>query len=148
MKAAMNHHVDQERHVMFRDSAMETMERLKMMIQNQERIMSDRADEVFVLMRRDYRSVLGGGDTHGELPPKSQRMMRNEVNSILEGVENMFREVIGEESDGNRDDTFGQETGPNENLKNEETEGVTDRTEASNDGKLKSNHNRVRCGAG
>lgn len=99
MKAAMNYHVDQQRSIMFQNSADEIKDKLKSMIRNQEEIMSNRTDEIFVLMRRDYCSVLGGGDTHGEGLPKAQRLMRGEVNSILEGVENMFKEVIGEESD-------------------------------------------------
>lgn len=120
MKAAMNYHVDQQRSTMFQNSADEIKDKLKSMIRNQEEIMSNRADEIFVLMRRDYCSVLGGGDTHGEGLPKAQRLIRSEVNSILEGVENMFKEVIGEESDDTVDPK------PDQNKKEEEVDTMVD----------------------
>lgn len=99
MKAAMNSIVDQERHVMFQDSANEARNRIKTMIRDQEEIMRGRTDEVFVAVRRDYRAVLSGGDTHGESLPKSQRLLRKDVMNILEGVETEFKQAIGIEND-------------------------------------------------
>lgn len=95
MKAAMNAHVDQECHVMFQESASEVQKRLQHMVRGVEETMSNRVDEVFLAMRRDYRSVLGGGeDAQRQVLPKVQRLMRKEVISIIEGVESIFQKVM------------------------------------------------------
>lgn len=99
MKAAMQAHVDQERHVMFELSADEAKRRLIEMIEGASMTMSDRIDEVFVAMRRDYRSVLGGGDTQGEILPKSQRILRKQVMTTLDGVEQLFKIALGQTTD-------------------------------------------------
>lgn len=92
----MNAHVDQERHVMFQDSADEVQQRLQALVRSVEEIMNQRVDEVFVAMRQDYRSVLGGNENvEGEVLPRAQRIMRKEVMKIIEGVEQMFNKVIG-----------------------------------------------------
>ena len=96
MKAAMQDHVDQERHVMFQQSADEAKRRLMEMVEQASETMSDRMDEVFVAMRRDYRSVLGGGDTQGEVLPKSQRLLRKQVMITLDGVERLFKTALGQ----------------------------------------------------
>ena len=95
----MNAHVDQERHVMFQQSADEADRRLIKMVRDTGETMSDRMDEVFVAMRRDYRSVLGGGDTQGEVLPKSQRLLRKQVMTTLDGVEQLFKMALGQAAD-------------------------------------------------
>lgn len=95
----MHAHVDQERHVMFQQSADEAQRRLMEMIEEVIMTMSDRMDEVFVAMRRDYRSVLGGGDTQGEMLPKSQRLLRKQVIATLDGVEKLFKTALGQAAD-------------------------------------------------
>lgn len=95
MKTAMQAHVDQERHVMFQQSADEARRRLIEMIDQASMTMSDRMDEVFVAMRRDYRAVLGGGDAQGEILPKSQRLLRKQVMTTLDGVERQFEKALG-----------------------------------------------------
>ena len=99
MKAAMHAHVEQERHVMFQQSADEAKRRLTEMVKAASMTMSDRIDEVFVAMRRDYRSVLGGGDAEGEILPKSQRLLRKQVTTTLEGVEQLFKIALGQATD-------------------------------------------------
>lgn len=99
MKAAMHAHVDQERHVMFQQSADEAKRRLTEMLEAASMTMSDRIDEVFVAMRRDYRSVLGGGDAQGEILPKSQRLLRKQVMTTLDGVEQLFKIALGQATD-------------------------------------------------
>lgn len=69
------------------------------MIQEAGEIISDRLDEVFVAMRRDYRSVLGGGDNQGEMLSKSQRLLRKQVKITLEQVEELFKKALGQAAD-------------------------------------------------
>ena len=95
MKAAMNAHVDQERHVMFQQSADEVQHRLETLVQSVEETMGQRTDEIFIAMRGDYRSVLGGSENvDGEVLPKAQRIMRKEIMRTIEGVEKMFRKGV------------------------------------------------------
>lgn len=99
MKAAMQAHVDQERHVMFQQSADEARHRLVEMVEQVSMTMSDRMDQVLFAMRRDYRAVLGGGETQGEILPKSQRLLRKQVMTTLDGVEQLFKKVLGQATD-------------------------------------------------
>lgn len=103
----MHAHVDQERHVMFQQSAHEVKRRLIEMVEGSSMTMSDRIDQVFVAMRRDYRSVLGGGDAQGEILPKSQRLLRKQVMTTLDGAEQLFKIALGQATtydDGNSEE--------------------------------------------
>lgn len=91
----MNAHVDHQRRVMFVESAEAAQKRLEALVKQVEAMMSERVMEVFVAMRRDYRSVLGGAEeTQGELLPKAERLMRKELIRILEDIERMFTDVL------------------------------------------------------
>lgn len=118
MKAAMNSHVAYERHTMFQESADNVSNRLKSMIQNVEVLMSDKTDEVFTLMKRDYRSIIGGGDVpqDGQILPRDQRLLRKDIMKVIKGVEKAFMRVAGlsvddeeDEEDGLNPSTIGQE---------------------------------------
>ena len=111
----MNTHVEHERGVMFGESAEAAQKRLEALVKQVEAMMSERVMEVFVAMRRDYRSVLGGAEeSQGELLPKAQRLMRKEIIRILEDIERMFTAVldgkVGENSDLGEEDVK-KETG-------------------------------------
>ena len=97
MKAAMNSHVAQERHTMFHSSAENVKARLSVMLKELDVYMNDKADEVYIAMRRDYNSVLGGGDVpqNGEILPKTQRLVRKEMMRIIDGVEKIFKKIAG-----------------------------------------------------
>lgn len=97
MKALMNTHVDQERHVMFRHSAENVRKKLVALIAEVEELMKDKADEVFVNIKRDYRVGLGGHDVRkdGDILPRTQRTLRKEIKRILDGAEEAFRNAIG-----------------------------------------------------
>ena len=96
MKAALNGHVEKQRHVMFQRSADEVRNLLKQMVKTLQETLDEKADEIFLAMRRDYRSVLGGGDLpHGELLPKAQRLMRKEVMGKIGKAEKIFKKVAG-----------------------------------------------------
>lgn len=91
----MNAHVDHQRRVMFVESAEGAQMRLEALVKQVEAMMSERVMEVFVAMRRDYRSVLGGAEeSQGELLPKAERLMRKELIRILEDIERMFTDIL------------------------------------------------------
>ena len=117
MKRAMDDHVEQERHVMFRQATEEIKRRLSTMVRQVEETMNNRADEVFVTMRRDYRSVLGGPDApQGQLLPKSERQMRKEVMHIIEGTEKRFRQVTGLKGEEGEEKVDGKDGEGNETM--------------------------------
>lgn len=91
----MNAHVDYQRGVMFAESAEAAQKRLEALVKQVEAMMSERVMEVFVAMRRDYRSVLGGAEeTQGELLPKAERLIRKELIRILGDIEGIFTDVL------------------------------------------------------
>lgn len=125
MKFAMTSHVEQERHAMFQNSANEVRERLKQMIKDQKAIMSDRADQVFIAVRRDYSSALSEGGACRDLLPKTQRLVRKEVMSIIEQVESTFKKIIeGNPENSNQNDDNGHESPTRESLKGEDVGAV------------------------
>ena len=89
MKALMNTHVNQERHVMFQHSAESVKKKLVALIEEVEELMKDKADEVFVNIKRDYRVGLGGYDVrkYGDILPRTQHTLRKEIQCILDGAE-------------------------------------------------------------
>ncbi|MCJ1479498.1 hypothetical protein MMC13_008184 [Lambiella insularis] len=96
MKAAMYAHVDEQRHTMFSNSTNEVWQKLKALMLEVEEILANKADEVFVAMRRDYTSVLGGDDLpQGELMPKWQRAMRRDVRNVINSAEKTFKKIAG-----------------------------------------------------
>ena len=106
MKLAMNSHVAQERHTMFQSSAENVKSRLSIMLKEQEAFMNDKADEVYLAMRRDYNWVLRGGEMpqNGEILPKAQRLVRKEMMQIINGVEKVFSKIAGVEFKDEDDD--------------------------------------------
>lgn len=111
MKAHMNSHVAENRHTMFHESAEEVERQLSSLVKDVEDTLADKADEVFMQIKRDYRSVLGGGDAppDGEVLPRVQRQVRKEVARIIDGVEKMMRKVVGLEVDEEVDMEEGNE---------------------------------------
>lgn len=97
MKAAMNSHVASERHTMFQSSADNVKSRLSVMLKELEVLMNDKADEVYIAIRRDYNTVLGGGEVpqNGEILPKTQRLVRKEMMRIIDGAEKVFSKIAG-----------------------------------------------------
>ena len=106
----MNSHVAQERHTMFQESADNVRKMLVSMVKEVGTMMDDKADEVFVHMKRDYRAVLGGGDVQqdGEILSKTQRLVRKEIMRIIDGVEKIFMRVAGLEVGEDDEDQDGE----------------------------------------
>ena len=110
MKALMNAHVEQERHVMFQQSAKNVTEKLVGLIGEVEELMKEKADEVFVNIKRDYRVGLGGHDMrqNGGILPRTQRAVRKEIKRILDGAEDVFMKALDlkiVEDDKGKDDS-------------------------------------------
>ncbi|MCJ1248606.1 hypothetical protein MMC30_005824 [Trapelia coarctata] len=111
MKAALNGHVDTIRHEMFSDSCDEVRTKLKGMLVHVEELMAKRADELFAAISRDYRSVLGGSNApRGDMMPRSQRIMRKEVKSVIGRAEKIFKRVAGIEVEDDDDDGSNADT--------------------------------------
>ena len=89
-------HIDTQRTTMFRNSIKEVRDRLATLIRSVEESMLNRADEVFVAMSRDYRSVLGGSNIpKGEVMPRWQRSMQKDVMKVIESAEAIFKKAAG-----------------------------------------------------
>ncbi|KAL9612851.1 MAG: hypothetical protein Q9167_002583 [Letrouitia subvulpina] len=96
MKGHMNDHVEMERYKMFQKTAEDIKSQLLQLVNEQQEFLSDRVDNVFILVRRDYRTALGIDQSSQEqLIPKTQRLMRQDVLAIIEGVEKTFRRIAG-----------------------------------------------------
>ena len=106
----MNTHVAQERHVMFQQSAENVRNKLVDLVREVEELMKDKADEVFINIKRDYRVALGGHDVQrdGEMLPRTQRAVRKEIKHILDGAEEAFMIAVGlerKEDDRGKEDS-------------------------------------------
>jgi hypothetical protein len=81
----MTSHVDQNRQTMFRESTEEVKKHLKQMCGQVEEQMMNKADEVFVLMRRDYMTVITGQHMpQGHVMPKWERSMKAEIAKLIQ----------------------------------------------------------------
>lgn len=104
MKSAMLEHVDHRRHTMFQQSVDEVRKQLKKLLQDLGARMNDKTDDIFSSIQRDYRSVLVGGGSPGELLPKSERLSRAKVLRLIDSVETIFRKIaVGEPVEDNDD---------------------------------------------
>ncbi|KAL8705913.1 MAG: hypothetical protein Q9225_007998, partial [Loekoesia sp. 1 TL-2023] len=104
MKAYMTDHVEQARQTMFHESANEIKRQLGALVHDVEETLADKTDEVFIQIKRDYRSVLGGGEvSQGEVIPRVQRQVRKEIKRIIDGVERMMKKVVGLEVEESRE---------------------------------------------
>ncbi len=98
MKAYMYDHVEAHRTTMFQESVDEVKRQLEDMVKDVEETLADRTDEVFIQIKRDYRSVLGGEDVpQGEVLTRVQRLVRKEMKKTIDGAERMINVVLGYE---------------------------------------------------
>ncbi|KAL8652063.1 MAG: hypothetical protein Q9226_004426 [Calogaya cf. arnoldii] len=98
MKAHMHEHVATHQNTMFKASADEVRNQLKAMVKDAEETLADKTDKVFIQIKRDYRTVLGGEDIpQGEVIPRVQRLVRKEIKKTIEGAERMMNVVLGHE---------------------------------------------------
>jgi hypothetical protein len=105
MKDHMLSHVDTHRQTMFRESTEEVKSHLTQMCRQVEEQMSNKADEVFALMRRDYMMVVTGTRVpQGQELPKWERTMRMEIAKVIEEREKAAGEEAGGKSKPENDD--------------------------------------------
>jgi hypothetical protein len=96
MKGLMNDHVERIRHVMFGDATQTVTGHLNQMCRALEEKMSEKVDEIFLGMKRDYMQVLGGIDTdHTAKLPREEQASRTKVKSLLATVDGYFESVAG-----------------------------------------------------
>jgi hypothetical protein len=100
MKAHMTSHVDQHRQTMFHESTEEVKKHLKQMCGQVEEQMMNKADEVFVLMRRDYMTVITGQHMpQGHIMPKWERSMKAEIAKLIQEREDAAEKEENPEKD-------------------------------------------------
>lgn len=89
MKTYMASHVDEHRQTMFHESTEEVKKHLTHMCRQVEEQMLNKADEVFVLMRRDYMTAITGAHMpEGRETPKWERTMKADIAKVLSEMEN------------------------------------------------------------
>ncbi|CAN9336093.1 unnamed protein product [Alternaria alternata] len=95
MKEHMANYVDQERDNMFREVLETVVKHLDDLCKALQESMEAKADEILVLMNRDYTRVLGGvdGSQPVYLQSKEASELRSEVREILEGVSAQFEPI-------------------------------------------------------
>jgi hypothetical protein len=97
MKENMTNYVTQFRQHMFHDATRTVKLHLDNLCKALEKVMEERADEIFVKMQLDYKRVLGGGQIqvdHGAMLPKPERALRAEVMEILRSVDAQFEPIV------------------------------------------------------
>jgi hypothetical protein len=99
MKAMMSRHVEGIRHQMFSDSTNAVQKLLRKLIKDIEDFLLEKADQVFISVKRDYESVVLGRQAATHQLPREQRQIRADVNNIVEGSELIFKKAVGLEPD-------------------------------------------------
>jgi hypothetical protein len=95
MKEHMEHHVEQERHMMFHKAIATVNKHLDDMCEALQDSMKTKADEIFVQMNGDYTRVLGGaaGNKPVNVQSKEERELKSAVREILEGIDAQFEPI-------------------------------------------------------
>ena len=95
MKNLMARHVDTHRHKMFTESTAKVESLLEKLIEDTEKLLLAKADEVFHSIKCDYtRVVVGRDNTDAKQLPREQRQMKRNVLEILEGSELQFKHIL------------------------------------------------------
>jgi hypothetical protein len=95
MKAMMSRHVEGVRHQMFSDSTNAVQKLLRKLIKDIEDFLLEKADQVFISVKRDYESVVLGRQAATHQLPREQRQIRADVKNIVEGTELIFQKAVG-----------------------------------------------------
>jgi uncharacterized protein YeeX (DUF496 family) len=95
MKAMMSRHVEGVRHQMFSDSTNAVQKLLRKLIKDIENFLLEKADQVFMSVKRDYESAVLGRQAATHQLPRERRQIRADVNNIIESAELIFQKVVG-----------------------------------------------------
>ncbi|KAF2660783.1 hypothetical protein K491DRAFT_711373 [Lophiostoma macrostomum CBS 122681] len=97
MKNAMHDHVDRERHRMFKNATLTVQNHLlNAMCRALKEMMESKADEIFVMMRNDYMTVLGGVKVdQNAIVSKEERNLRAKIKALLQTVDEQFKSLVG-----------------------------------------------------
>jgi hypothetical protein len=95
MKAMMSRHVEGTRHQMFSDSTNAVQKLLRKLIKDIEDFLLEKADQVFISVKRDYESAVLGRQAPTHQLPREQRQIRADVNNIVEDTELIFKKAVG-----------------------------------------------------
>lgn len=112
MKDHLHAQIDQKHNFIFKESCDEVKRSLDKMCRRVEESMNNKADEVYLLMRRDYLQVLNGAQVGGKIMSKWERHMRLQVARALETYEkdeaekvlNSVKEEESEETESLKED--------------------------------------------
>ena len=80
---------------MFSDSTNAVQKLLRKLIKDIEDFLLEKADQVFISVKRDYESVVLGRQAATHQLPREQRQIRADVNNIIEGAELIFKKAVG-----------------------------------------------------
>ncbi|RDW67742.1 hypothetical protein BP6252_09138 [Coleophoma cylindrospora] len=89
MKQHMSSHVETHKQQMFNESCQQVKQRLTLMCRHVEEAVANKTDEIFVLMQRDYVTVISGSQIpDGQIMPKWERQTRSAIAIAIEKFEN------------------------------------------------------------
>ncbi|KAL5121484.1 hypothetical protein ACEQ8H_000556 [Pleosporales sp. CAS-2024a] len=91
MKDHMSAYIDQYRQTMFNDATYTVKRHLDSLCKELEKVMEDKSDEIYVMMKMDYTRVLGGVNVAPTaLLSKAERALRAAVKDVLGSIDEQF----------------------------------------------------------
>lgn len=103
MKSAMERFVDIHKTTMFQQACDEVRNRLNTMCGEVRKTMLDRVEGVFVNMKRDYSSLIGGVDLGQVQIPREERSAKRELDDRITAMDEQFQRIINTDPEGLRE---------------------------------------------
>lgn len=95
MKSCMATHIDTYREEMFSNATESLQAQLSEVCRTVEKLLVNQVDEVFVKVRNDYLTVLGGASASDHVVvPKAERSMKEHIRRTLADSEIKFRSLV------------------------------------------------------
>jgi hypothetical protein len=97
MRGHMDRHVETTKATMYRESTENVKSLIKAMLKEAKTLLEEKADEIFMSIKRDYTGVVVGQDgvDESKVLPRDQRVMRKTVLEITDGAEMFFKRALG-----------------------------------------------------
>jgi hypothetical protein len=100
MKSHMESHVEHAKETMFKASTDEVHKHLMRMLSSVGYTIVSKTKEVFVLIKRDYTSVIGGQpSTQSEFVPEYERLARKGAKEIIREYDCVWEDLVNHEGD-------------------------------------------------